>query len=55
LLKSVSTVVMKILEIITPKVRLSGYWILKFRLTVVLRHLWSSTYQELQGICPRLI
>ena len=34
MLKSVSRVVKKILEIITPKVRLTGWFILKFRLSV---------------------
>jgi hypothetical protein len=55
LLKSVSIVIEKKLEKITLKVRLSSYWGLKFRLTVVLGHLWSSTDQEIQGICPKSI
>jgi hypothetical protein len=55
LLKSVSIVIEKKLEKITLKVGLSGHWGLKFRLTVVLGHLWSSTDQELQGICPKSI
>jgi hypothetical protein len=48
-------VVVKKLEKNTLKVELSGYWSLKFRLTVVLGHLWSSTDHDLQGICPRSI
>jgi hypothetical protein len=55
LLKSVSIVIEKKLEKITHKVRLSSYWGLKFRLTLVLGHLWSSIDQELQGICPKSI
>jgi hypothetical protein len=55
LLKSVSIVVMKKWKKNTLKVELSGYWSLKFRLTVVLGHLWSSIDHDLQGICPRSI
>ena len=55
MIKRVSMVVVKKLEKNTLKVELSGYWSLKFTLTVVLGHLWSSTDHDLQGICPRSI
>ena len=54
MLKSVSIVVMKKWKKNTLKVELSGYWSLKFRLTVVLGHLWSFTDHDLQWNLPQV-
>jgi hypothetical protein len=55
LLKSVSIVIEKKLEISKPKVGLSGCLKSEIGLPVALSHLWSSTDYDLQRICPGLL